>query len=269
MTLLARDVSLGFGARPVLEQVSLELAPGQLLGLVGPNGAGKSTLLKCLSGMLSPQRGRIELNGIELARRSRRAIARLIAVVPQACTPAFPVSVAYFVGMGRYARESRLLGPSPADARIVRRCLDELELAALAERPIDALSGGEFRRVLIAQALAQEPAILLFDEPVQQLDLRHQLEVMEFARAFARRAGKSGLIVLHDLTLAARFCDAVLLLSEGRIVAQGSPEQVLTEANVRRAYRVQAAVQRCPATHTLQVVALAVARSAQATEDRS
>jgi len=129
-------------------------------------------------------------------------------------------------------------------------------LSEHALRPVDEPSGGEFRRVLIAQALAQEPQVLLFDEPVQQLDLLHQLEVMEFARAFTRRGGTAGVVVLHDLGLAARYCDTIALLDRGRIVASGLPDDVLSIENLRTVYGVEASIQRCPATGTLQIVPL-------------
>jgi len=259
--LRTEDVAFRYDGSAVLDGVSLEVAEGELLGLVGPNGAGKSTLLKLLYGVLSPDRGSVLLDGRALQAHSRREIARVLGVVPQACTPAFPVSVSQFVGMGRFARESFLGGPAHGDADVVHRCLSELGLLALGDRPIDELSGGEFRRVLIAQALAQEPQVLLFDEPVQQLDLLHQLEVMEFARGFARRPGAAALIVLHDLGLAARFCDRLVLLHGGRVLASGAPDDVLSVENVRTAYGVEAAIQRCPATGALQVVPIAATPS--------
>jgi iron complex transport system ATP-binding protein len=259
MKLRAEDVAFGYGPRPVLDGVTIDVPEGSLVGLVGPNGAGKSTLLRCMYGVLKPQRGRVLIDGADLAGLKRREIARLLGVVPQTCTPTFAVSVEQFVGMGRYARERFLGGPAEGDAAVVRRCLGEMGLLPLAERPVDEISGGEFRRVLVAQALAQEPSILLFDEPVQQLDLLHQLEVMEFARNFARRGGTAAVIVLHDLGLAARYCDTLALLHRGVVLASGRPEDVLTPANVRDAYRVDASIQRCPATGALQVVPLAPA----------
>jgi iron complex transport system ATP-binding protein len=256
----AEDVAFAYRDAPVLDGVTLDVAEGTLVGLVGPNGAGKSTLLRCLHGGLRPSRGRVLLDGTDVAMLRPREIARTIGVVPQSSSPAFPVSVAYFVGMGRYARERFLGGPTSADRDVVRRCLAEMGLEALAERPVDELSGGEFRRVLIAQALAQEPRVLLFDEPVQQLDLLHALQVMEFARSFTRRGGTSGLIVLHDLGLAARYCDRLVLLHRGQVLATGTAEDVLTTEHVRRAYEVDVSIQRLAATGTLEVVPLAAAR---------
>jgi len=254
------DLAFAYDREPILDGVSLDVAEGSLIGLVGPNGAGKSTLLKCMYGALRPQRGRVLVDGTDLATLRPAEIARILAVVPQSCSPAFPVSVAYFVGMGRFAREPFLGGPTETDRAAVHRCLDEMGLRGYARRPVDELSGGEFRRVLIAQALAQEPQVLLFDEPVQQLDLLHQLEVMGFARSFTRRGGTAGIIVLHDLGLAARYCDTIALLDRGRIVASGSPDEVLNAGNLRAVYGVEASVQRCPATGTLQVVPLGPAK---------
>jgi len=261
--LAAIDVAFRYGKAPLLEDVTLDVAEGELVGLVGPNGAGKSTLLKCLYGALRPRSGRVVLLDRDLHGMHAVEIARVLAVVPQACSPAFPVSVAYFVGMGRFSRERFLGGPTEHDREVVHRCLEDLGLGDLADRPLDELSGGEFRRVLIAQALAQEPRVLLFDEPVQQLDLLHQLEVMEFARRFARRGGTAGVVVLHDLGLAARYCDRLALLHEGRILASGAPAAVLTPGNLRRAYGVETSVRPCPETGIPQVIALGPATAAE------
>ena len=259
MRIQAEDVAFGYGSHRVLDGVSLDVREGELLGLVGPNGAGKSTLLRCMYGVLRPQRGRVTLDGNDVAAMTRRDIARVLGVVPQHCNPTFPVSVEEFVGMGRYARERFLGGATPEDRVVVARCVAEMGLADFVRRPVDELSGGEFRRVLVAQALAQEPSVLLFDEPVQQLDLLHMLEVMEFARAFAKRPGNAAAVVLHDLGLAARFCDRVALLDGGKVLACGVPDEVFTEENVRAAYRVRVSVQRCAATGSLQVVPLTAA----------
>jgi iron complex transport system ATP-binding protein len=250
-------VAFGYGEKSVLDGVSLEVEEGALFGLVGPNGAGKSTLLRCLYGVLRPTRGRVLLGDRDVSAFSRRELATVLGVVPQTCHPTFPVTVEQFVGMGRYARERFLGGGTPEDARVVKECLAEMGLLELAARPVDELSGGEFRRVLIAQALAQEPRVLLFDEPVQQLDLLHMLEVMEFAKAFTRRGGTSGVVVLHDLGIAARYCDRMALLHGGRVLASGPPRDVLTPANLETAYGVRVVVRDCPETGALEVIPLA------------
>jgi iron complex transport system ATP-binding protein len=267
MRISADNISFGYGARTILDGVSITVEEGELYGLVGANGAGKSTLLRCLHGLLRPRPGRVIIGSgeksREIARCSRAELATIIGVVPQACHPSFPVSVAHFVGLGRFAREGLLGWSSAEDRGIVHACLEELDLLALADRSVDELSGGEFRRVLIAQALAQQPRILLFDEPVQQLDLRHQLEVMAFARAFTRRGGTSGVVVLHDLGLAARYCDRIALLHRGKILAAGAPRAVLTPAHLRTAYGIEAVVRDCPETGAVEVVALGPAAAAR------
>ncbi|MEZ5967117.1 MAG: ABC transporter ATP-binding protein [Planctomycetota bacterium] len=253
------DVGFAYGSSRILDGVSASLTEGRLLGLVGPNGAGKSTLLRCLHGALRPRRGRVLLDGADVATLSPRELARRIAVVPQASSPAFAVRVDHFVGMGRFAHERFFGGPTPHDLQIVDRALDDLGLSSLRHRPVDELSGGEFRRVLIAQALTQEATVVLFDEPIQQLDLLHQLEVMEFARAFSRRPGCAGIVVLHDLGLAARFCDELVLLHGGRVLASGVPEDVLTREHIAHAYGVEAVVERSAATGAIEVVPLRAA----------
>jgi len=263
MMLRASQISFAYGRTRVLERVSVELEPGGMLGVIGPNGAGKSTLLRCLYGALRPASGHVWLGQRELGSIDRREIARWIGVVPQQCHPVFPVSVQHFVGLGRFAREKLLRGPTKSDREVVRRSLEQMGLGELASRSVDELSGGEFRRVLIAQALAQEPRILLFDEPIQQLDLRHQLEVMAFARDFARREGCATLVVLHDLGFAARFCDTLALLHQGRIVSAGAPESVLTRAALEQVFGVHAQVERHPATGAIQVLPLEPCASAR------
>lgn len=257
--LYAEEVAFSYGRQSVLMGVTLDVHAGELLGLVGPNGAGKSTLLACLHGAAKPKRGRVVLEGADLSTLSEKAIARGIGVVPQNCDVPFPVSVEGFVGLGRYPHESWLRAHSAADAAVVRDCLERMELAALAQRSVNELSGGEFRRVLIAQALAQEPRVLLLDEPVQQLDLLHQIEVMELARAFTRRDGTVGVVVLHDLGLAARYCDRIALLHGGALAAMGTPDHVITPAHIEYAFGVRAEVERNPRTGLLNVVPLAPA----------
>ncbi len=259
MKLRGEDIRFGYGPQHVVDGVTIDVPEGRLVGLVGPNGAGKSTLLRCLHGAHRLRSGRVLLDGVDIAGLSPREIARLVAVVPQTCAPAFSVTVEDFVGMGRFAREPLFGGPTRRDWDVVARCLAEMGLTPLAGRAVDEISGGEFRRVLVAQALAQEPSALLFDEPVQQLDLLHQLEVMEFARSFARRGGTAAVIVLHDLGLAARYCDVISMMHRGAMLKTGRPEEVLTADTIREAFGVFASIQRCAATGALQIVPVAPA----------
>ncbi len=258
MNLQAEDLSFAYERRPVVDGVSLAVREGELVGVIGPNGAGKSTLLACLHGALRPRSGAVRLDGRDLQTLSKKAIARAIAVVPQRCHVAFPVTVAEFVALGRYPHVGFLRGRTRQDQATVAACLAALRLDGLAERSVDQLSGGEFRRALVAQALAQEPSVLLLDEPVQQLDLRHQLEVMEFVRSFTRRPRMSGLVVLHELGLAARYCDRLVLLHEGRVSANGASADVLSTENLRAAFGIHAEVAVNATTGALQVVPIGV-----------
>ena len=264
MKLRVAGVAFAYPGRPVFDGVSLDVPEGRLVGVLGPNGSGKSTLLRCMHAALAPSRGSVLVDGTELAGLPRREIARRIAVVPQSSSPGFEVSVREFVGMGRYARESFLGGRSAADVDAVSRAMVETGLAAFEDRGVHELSGGEFRRVLIAQALAQETPVLLLDEPVQQLDLLHQIEVMDLVRRIARRPGAAAVAVLHDLGLAARWCDLLVLLAGGRVVAAGTPDEVVTEENLRTAYGVETAIDRCPETGAIRVTALGPAARAAA-----
>ncbi len=264
MKLRVDRVAFAFAGRPVLFDVSFAVPAGRFVGILGPNGAGKSTLLRCMHAELEPSAGGVFVDGVAIAELPRREVARRVAVVPQSCSPGFEVSIAEFVRMGRYAREGFLGSPAADDLDAVRRALADVGMAADAGRFVHELSGGEFRRVLVAQALAQEAPVLLLDEPVQQLDLRHQIDVMELVRGVARRPDAAAVAVLHDLGLAARYCDKVVLLSNGRVAAAGRPEDVITRENLRAVYGVDAAVDRCPATGAVRVAAVRAA-----TEGRS
>ena len=254
MKLQAEGLRFAYGDSDVVQDVSLEVREGELLGLIGPNGAGKSTLLALLAGALQPRAGQVRLEGQDVAALPRRTIARALGLVPQRCDVPFPVPVRSFVALGRYAHENWLTRGARRSERVVDEVLERLSLTPLSRRYVSELSGGEFRRVLIAQALAQEPRVLLLDEPIQQLDLRNQLEVMEFARRFSRDVGTSALVVLHELGYAARYCDRIALLSGGRLSALGSPAEVLTPERVLEVYGVHASIERDPVTESLQVI---------------
>lgn len=255
--LAARRVSFAAGGRLLVDGVSLTLAPGRLVGLVGPNGAGKSTLLRLLNGLLAPAAGSVWLAGADLARLTPAQVARQVARVPQALPGDLDFTALEMVLMGRYAhtpggREG------PADAAAARAALAATGTAHLAERPYGTLSGGERQRVAVARALAQAPRFLLLDEPTAALDLRHQLAVLAAVRRLTDR-GVAALAALHDLSLAARFCDELLLLHAGRAVAAGPPAAVLRPELLRRVYGVEAAVEPHPRLGHLVVTVLGVA----------
>lgn len=223
-------------------------------GIIGPNGSGKSTLLKIAAGLLSPGAGTVELNGAPLARMRRIDIARQLGFLPQECPALFDYTVEQVAAMGRHAHGGVLELTAPGDREAVARALDDVDLATLRHRPLSQLSGGERRRAWIASALAQEPGLLLLDEPTQSLDLHQAAAVME---VLVRKAaeGMRVVAVLHDLNLAALFCDRLVLLQDGNIAADGLPAEILTENRLWAAYGDKIEVFRHPETQHPLVLA--------------
>jgi len=225
-----------------LDDVSVTVERGSLTGLLGPNGCGKTTLLNLLSGVLQPARGQVSLNGIRLAGRSRRDIARRLAVVPQETHPAFDYTVMEMVLMGRHPHLGTFELEGPSDLALARDSLAATGTDHLAGRAYMTLSGGEKQRVVIASALTQSPEVLLLDEPTASLDLGYQLEVAALLRRLNRDRGVTMVLATHDLNLAASLCDRLILMRDGRVVAQGATRDVLTAASIRRIYDVDADV---------------------------
>ena len=245
------DVRYAPDAAPILNRLTMEVRPGEFVGVVGPNGSGKSTLVRALSRTLRPARGTVLIAGRDLyAGVSARDSAQQIGVVPQDTQAAFDFTVQEAVAMGRAPHLPRrpFAAETPADGAAVREALRLAGVERLAERLVTTLSGGERQRTLLARALAQEPDILLLDEPTAHLDLRHQTQMLALVRSLAHGGGKAVLAVLHDLNLAAAYCDRLILLHEGVIVAQGTPGQVLTAAHLRQVYGVRVWVRRHPLT---------------------
>jgi len=233
------------GGQPILRGIGLELAPGRVVVLAGRNGAGKSTLLRVASRVLRPTAGEVWLGESHVDSLSRRELARRLAVVAQDTTISFPFSAGEVVLMGRAPHMGVLGFETRFDIGIARAAMERLEIGHLADRSILELSGGERQLVSIARALAQQPDVLLLDEPTAHLDLAHRVAVLDCVRDFARDGG-SALVVSHDLSLAARTCDELALLAEGRILASGPPEQVLAAANLRAAFGIDADIVTAP-----------------------
>ena len=237
--LAAEGLSFSYAGQKILDAVSMEVRSGEVVGLIGPNGSGKTTLLRCLLGYLAPSSGRAVLDQDDVSRYPRRAFARLVASVAQENPTDIPLRVAELVLLGRVPHlPMRGLGFEPADTLDrVSAALEKCGVLGLADRALHQLSGGELRRVYLARALVQETPILLLDEPIAGLDLRHQLAILGILERQAR-AGAAVLAVLHDVNLAASICDRIVLLKGGAIVVAGPPEDVLTAKNLAMLYDV-------------------------------
>jgi len=222
-------------ARPAIDRVTFGLEGGTLAAIVGPNGSGKTTLVRALLGLIPAEAGECRLADHPVREWPRTEVARLVGVVSQQEERVFPMRVRDAVLLGRYARLGPLAPPSPDDLAAVADAMDRCDVAGLVDRSTDTLSGGEWQRVRVARALAQGPRLLMLDEPTSELDIRHEMEVFELVRRLVDD-GLACLLITHHLNLAARFADRLLLLAGGRVVAEGPPASVLTEATVTRTF---------------------------------
>lgn len=228
----------------VVRDVSLAVGGGEMLAIAGPNGSGKSTLLGLLSGVLEPSAGQVLLDGRDLRTIDRREVARSIAVVPQDAAMTFPFTVAETVLMGRAPHRGRFGLESPRDVAVAERAMERTGVGAFAGRPVTELSGGERQRVVVARALAQEPRLLLLDEPTTHLDLRHATAVLDLLAELNVADGVAVVAVLHDLTSAALHFGRIAFLQAGRLVAEGPPAEIVEEAMIRRVFEVDVRVRR-------------------------
>ena len=240
MALLSvNELSFSYGARSVLKRVSLTLRPRETLGLIGPNGSGKSTLVRAISRTLPLRAGCVSIDGRDLCDLSRSQAARNIAVVPQ--NPVLPeaFTALEIVIMGRTPHVRFLRSEGPRDLEAVERAMEATDTLGLADRRIGELSGGERQRIVLARALAQEPQVLLLDEPTAHLDINYQVSLLDLVTHLKEEQGLGVLLVLHDLNLAAQYCQRLLLLHQGEVYAQGTPMEVITESNVSAVYGTQ------------------------------
>src|SRR5881409_3086954 len=232
-------------ARPfALADLSFEIAPGEIVGVIGPNSSGKTTLIR----LLTPASGEIRLEGVPVRRLSRTDLARRVAVVPQGILPQFPFTVGELALMGRYPHDPGRYFESPRDRSVARAAMEATGVLELADMPLEHLSGGERQRAVIARALAQEPRLLVLDEPTAHLDLRYQVETAALVRRVNRERGVTILLVSHDLNLAAQVSDRLLLLAEGRVARLGTPEDVLDERLLADVYGCDVRVESNPTT---------------------
>ena len=240
----------------VLHNINLSIEAGEMVALLGPNGSGKTTLIKLASGVLKPSQGEIKLDGSSLSRLSRRAIARTIAVVPQQFHIAFAFTATEVIMLGRIPFLKAFTEEGEIDRQFVSSALKLVSISELKERRFDELSGGERQKVILAMALAQQPKLLLLDEPTVHLDIAHQVEILELVRSLNKERGLTVIAAMHDLNLASLYFDRLVLLKEGRVSADGTPHQVLTEARIREVFSASVGVEPHPRTGVPHIVVM-------------
>jgi ABC-type cobalamin/Fe3+-siderophores transport system ATPase subunit len=244
--LAATELTLGYGARSIVESADLVVEAGERLAIVGPNGAGKSTLLRALTGVITPRAGSVRLCGDPISSVHRQTVARTIAVVPELADLPFAMPVDEVVALGRLPHEPPLTGLRASDIAAIEVAIERVGIGHLRRRDVRELSMGERQLVFIAVAVAQAAPILVLDEPTAHLDIRHQVEVMELLVELNRRDGTTVIAVLHDLALAAHFFPRVVVLDRGRVVADGEPSRVLDVERIREVFGVDPALVRLP-----------------------
>jgi iron complex transport system ATP-binding protein len=249
-----RHVSFSYSDGLVLDDVDLSVASGEMVGLLGPNGSGKTTLVKLASGVLKPLKGEIRLDDADLKSLGRKTVARSVAVMPQYFHIPFAFTVGEVIALGRLPFIRTIAGETAADREAVSSAMVVVGIEDLAERRFDELSGGERQKVVLAMALAQQPRLLLLDEPTAHLDISHQVEILEQVRRLNRDHGVTIIAAIHDLNLASLYFDRLVLLKEGRVIADGPPDEVITEEIVRRVFAAPVTVDRHPLTGAPHVV---------------
>ena len=242
MRLSANRLVWKYGTKVIVDDVCLNIRSGEFFGLIGPNGSGKTTLISLIAGIRSPYAGEVFLDGSPLRSFSRRAIARNIALVEQNATTAERITVRQAVELGRTPYLNALSPWSEKDEQIVLSSLDKVGMSSFSKRDWHTLSGGERQRLHIARALAQEPEILLLDEPTNHLDIQHQINLLDLVRS----QNTTVIAALHDLNHAAMFCDRIGMMQEGKLIAVGSPQEILTPERIRSVFCVSSNVEHCP-----------------------
>jgi len=256
-----KSLHFGYGKNITIKDINLEIKPGSFLSIIGPNGSGKSTLLKNISKSLLPQKGDIELDATNILALKAKQIAQKMAVVPQDTIIEFSFSAYETVLMGRTPFLGRFENEGPKDFALARWAMEITNTWHLRDRNVAEISGGERQRVVVARALAQEPRVILLDEPTAHLDIQHQVELLELLQSLNRTTGLTVVTVLHDLNLAAQFSEDIVLMDKGEIFAKGSPEQVLTPANIRKVYSMEIAITDNPLTGRFNVIPLGRTKS--------
>lgn len=267
MIIDVKGVKFGYDSAKILEDIEFSAHEGKILGIIGQNGCGKTTLLKCIDRMLKPQEGSIMLkdpnedifnpkhivkqDSIDMSELDRKEMARCVSVVSQSAYISFPYTAYDAVKMGRYARQKK---NHKEEADTIYNALKDAGALEFAERSVSELSGGELRRVMIARALAQEPTVLLLDEPTLHLDVNHQFDLMDLITKLKKESRMIIIIVTHDMMYAARYCDEILLMDKGRIIDAGNTEDVLTAENIKKIFHIDAIVEYDDRVQGLNVV---------------
>ena len=248
------QVSFSYSDALVIDGIDLSVSSGEMVGLLGPNGSGKTTLVKLTSGILKPRQGTIRLDDDDIRKMRRKAVARVIAVMPQYFHVPFAFTVEEVITLGRLPFIRTMSGETADDHEAVRSAMGSVGIEHLGERRFDELSGGERQKVVLAMALAQLPRVLLLDEPTAHLDISHQVEILEQVRRLNRDSGVTVMAAIHDLNLASLYFDRLVLLKEGRVVADGSPGEVITEETLRDVFSAPVTVERHRLTGAPHVV---------------
>jgi len=240
------NLSLGYGHTEVVKDLTFQVNPGEMVGLIGPNGSGKSTIIKAMSNVIRPFTGRVLLDGRNIAKIRRAELARLVGVVPQ--IPLLPSVFSAFeiVLMGRNPHLGLFQYEGPRDMAITWQAMAKTATQPLAERLISKLSGGEIQRLVVARVLAQQPKSILLDEPTANLDINHQVEILDLIKGLCQEEQLTVVITLHDLNLASQYCDRLVLINEGRVHAQGTPAEVINDENIKAVYGAEGCVYTHP-----------------------
>ena len=240
MRIEIKDLGFGYSDVPVLKNINLDLNNPQFISILGPNGVGKSTLIHCLNKILSPSSGTVVVDGREVSEYTLKDMAKKIGYVPYTSGDSFPLSVIDTVLMGRHPHSNRR--SNEADLEKVYEILKKLKMTHLALRSFDELSAGQHQKVMLARGLAQEPEILLLDEPTSNLDIRHQMDVTRMLRNLSHTQGIMVIMISHDINIAARYSDSIILMKDGTVFDVGTPEEVLTEGNIMEVYGVESRI---------------------------